>query len=174
MKKLLLVIAVCVVGFIVYAHLTAAPEPVMPAKPMTNAERLHDAIVLYADSFNVPLHIAFNMAYLETTYRGPLDSTYNHKRTSRCGAVGAMQIMPQYASHYAGFDVTKQALRDSIELNVYISMKIMSENYKKTKCWKKAAGKYHTGKPCVDSYAKKAQRANYQDFWVKQDTIQAI
>ena len=166
MKKIILLICVCIVGFYVYSQYAVEPEPIVPVKPKTNAERLHDAIVLYADSFNVPLHIAFNMAYLETTYRGPLDSTYNHKKTSRCGAVGAMQIMPQYASHYAGFKVTKQALRDSIELNVYISMKIMSENYKKTKCWKKAAGKYHTGKPCVDNYAKKAVVKNYQSKWV--------
>ena len=166
MKKLILLICVCIVGFYVHSQYAVEPEPMVPVKPKTNAERLHDAIVLYADSFNVPLHIAFNMAYLETTYRGPLDSTYNHKKTSQCGAVGAMQIMPQYASHYAGFKVTKQALRDSIELNVYISMKIMSENYKKTKCWKKAAGKYHTGKPCVDSYAKKAVVKNYQSKWV--------
>lgn len=166
MKKIILLICVCIVGFYVYSQYAVEPEPIVPVKPKTNAERLHDAIVLYADSFNVPLHIAFNMAYLETTYRGPLDSTYNHKKTSQCGAVGAMQIMPQYASHYAGFKVTKQALRDSIELNVYISMKIMSENYKKTKCWKKAAGKYHTGKPCVDNYAKKAVVKNYQSKWV--------
>lgn len=166
MKKLILLICVCIVGFYVHSQYAVEPEPIVSVKPKTNAERLHDAIVLYADSFNVPLHIAFNMAYLETTYRGPLDSTYNHKKTSQCGAVGAMQIMPQYASHYAGFKVTKQALRDSIELNVYISMKIMSENYKKTKCWKKAAGKYHTGKPCVDSYAKKAVVKNYQSKWV--------
>ena len=166
MKKIILLICVCIVGFYVYSQYAVEPEPIVPVKPKTNAERLHDAIVLYADSFNVPLHIAFNMAYLETTYRGPLDSTYNHKKTSQCGAVGAMQIMPQYASHYAGFKVTKQALRDSIELNVYVSMKIMSENYKKTKCWKKAAGKYHTGKPCVDNYAKKAVVKNYQSKWV--------
>ena len=166
MKKIILLICVCIVGFYVYSQFAAEPEPIVPVKPKTNAERLHDAIVLFADSFNVPLHVAFNMAYLETTYRGPLDSTYNHRKTSRCGAVGAMQIMPKYASYHAGFPVNKQELRDSIELNVHISMKIMAANYAKTKSWVKSAGKYHTGKPCVDTYAKKAVVKNYQSKWV--------
>jgi hypothetical protein len=166
MKKIILLICVCIVGFYVYSQYSVEPEPITPVKPKTNAERLHDAIVLFADSFNIPLHVAFNMAYLETTYRGPLDSTYDHRKTSRCGAVGAMQIMPKYASYHAGFPVTKQELRDSIELNVYISMKIMASNYAKTKSWTKSAGKYHTGKACVDTYAKKAVVKDYQSKWV--------
>jgi soluble lytic murein transglycosylase-like protein len=161
MKKLL--ISLGVIGLFTSGTFYNAPTP----KPCSPAQRMHDAIVLYADSFGVPLHIAFNMAYLETTYRGPQDSTYNHKKTSSCGAVGPMQIMPRYASHYAGFKVTKQQLRDSIELNVMISMKIMASNFKKTKSWKKAAGKYHTGKPCVDWYAKKAVlKQFYQEKWI--------
>jgi len=166
MKKIILLICVCIVGFFVYSQYSVEPEPITPIKSKTNAERLHDAIVLFADSFNIPLHVAFNMAYLETTYRGPLDSTYDHRKTSRCGAVGAMQIMPKYASYHAGFPVNKQELRDSIELNVYISMKIMAANYFKTKSWVKSAGKYHTGKACVDTYAKKAVVKNYQSKWV--------
>ena len=166
MKKIILLICVCIVGFYVYSQYSVEPEPIAPVKPKTSAERLHDAIVLFADSFNIPLHVAFNMAYLETTYRGPLDSTYDHRKTSRCGAVGAMQIMPKYASYHAGFPVNKQELRDSIELNVYISMKIMAANYVKTKSWTKSAGKYHTGKACVDTYAKKAVVKDYQSKWV--------
>jgi len=169
MKKVMYFIAVCLlvsVSVAVYGKFKEEPEPVAPA-PLTNAERMYNAIVLYADSFDIPLNVAFNIAYLETRYRGPSDSLYDHRKTSKCGALGAMQIMPQYASHYAGFKVTKQALRDSLELNVFISMKIMSENYKKTKCWKKAAGKYHTGKACIDTYAKKAVLPNYECRWVE-------
>lgn len=143
-------------------------------KVFTSAQRMYNAITLYADSFGVPLHIAFNIAYIETTYRGPNDSLYNHRKTSKCGALGPMQIMPQYASYHAGFPVTKKALRDSIELNVMISMKIMAANYKKTKSWAKAAGKYHTGRACVDSYAKKAIIKNYQKNWIHTDTTQYV
>ncbi len=144
-----------------------------PEKPIcTPAQRMYDAIIFYADSFGVPLHIAFNIAHIETTYRGPNDSLYNHKKTSRCGALGPMQIMPQYASYHAGFPVTKKALRDSIELNVMISMKIMAANYRKTKSWIKSAGKYHTGKACIDSYAKKAVQKDYRKHWVDYDVAQ--
>ena len=163
MKKLVTVFLVG--GAFLFYGMSFKPKPT-PIE-CTPAQRVHDAIVLYADSFGVPLNIAFNMAYLETTYRGPQDSIYNHRKVSSCGAVGVMQIMPRWASHYAGFPVTRQQLRDSIELNVMVSMKIMASNFKKTKSWKKAAGKYHTGKPCIDWYAKKAVLKNfYQDKWI--------
>ena len=139
------------------------PEPV---KPKTHAERMYEAITFYADSFKVPINIAFNVAYMETTYRGPHDTLYVHNKTSKAGAVGPMQIMPQYASHYAGFNVTKKQLRDSLELNVMISMKILSSNYRKTKNWMRALGKYNTGKPCVNRYAKKGVVKNYKKNWV--------
>ena len=137
-----------------------------PVKQKTYAERMFESITFYSDSFNVPINIAFNVAYLETTYRGPHDTLYVHKKTSKAGAVGPMQIMPQYASYYAGFKVTKQQLKDSLELNVMISMKILSENYKKTKNWMKTLGKYNTGKPCVNGYARKGVIEDYKKNWV--------
>lgn len=166
MKKIMYLLCMTVLSLSVYAFYTE-PEPVPVVVPKTNAERLYNAIVFYADSFDIPLNVAFNIAYLETTYRGPNDSLYDHRKTSRCGALGPMQIMPQYASHHAGFTVTKQELRDSIELNVFISMKIMAANYKKTKSWTKAAGKYHTGKACIDTYAKKAVLPNHECRWIE-------
>ena len=165
MKKLL--ISLSAIGLFTSGTFYTAPDPI----PCSVSQRMHDAIVLYADSFGVPLNIAFNIAYLETTYRGPNDHKYNHKKTSSCGAVGPMQIMPRWASHYAGFKVTKQQLRDSIELNVMISMKMMASNFKKTKSWKQAAGKYHTGKPCIDWYAKKVVLKDYKTNWLKPDSI---
>lgn len=147
------------------------PEPI---KPKTHAERMYDAITFYADSFNVPINIAFNVAYIETTYRGPHDTLYVYNKTSKAGAVGPMQIMPQYASHYAGFKVTKQQLRDSLELNVMISMKILSSNYKKTKNWMRALGKYNTGKPCVNKYARKGVVKDYKKNWVSPKTNNEI
>lgn len=163
MKKLITVFLFG--GSLLFYGMTFKPK--VPPIECSSAQRVHDAIILYADSFGVPLNIAFNMAYLETTYRGPQDSVYNHKKVSSCGAVGVMQIMPKYASYHAGFKVTRQELLDSIELNVMVSMKIMASNFKKTKSWKKAAGKYHTGKSCIDWYAKKAVLKNfYQEKWI--------
>jgi hypothetical protein len=77
MKKLMYVLGLFFLSAVVYAT-------IMNNKPTeqikTNAERLHDAIVLFADSFDVPLNIAFNVAKLETGYRGPYHENYNHKQ----------------------------------------------------------------------------------------------
>jgi len=75
--------------------------------------RMFYLIETYSDSFNIPKYVAYNVAYKETRYRGPLDTLYNPYQTSKAGAVGAMQIMPKYASYFAGFDVTKnQVMKD--------------------------------------------------------------
>ena len=56
--------------------------------------RMYDAIHKYAEIYQVPKNYAFGIAYKETTYRGPFDWKYNHKRTSCVGAIGPMQTMP--------------------------------------------------------------------------------
>lgn len=134
---------------------------------LTDAERLYNAVQRYSVKYKIPIHVAFNVANIETGYRGPCHVTYNPRQTSHCGALGPMQIMPQWASHYAGYKVTKKELRDSIELNVEISMKILADNFKRTKSWKRAAGKYNTGKPVINSYARKAVVKNYTKNWIE-------
>lgn len=139
---------------------------------LNSAQRLYVAINKYAEKYDIPLYIAYNVANLETGYRGPFHDTYNHKQTSKAGALGAMQIMPQYASHYAGFKVSKAVLRDSIELNVEISMKMLNEWYTRYKDWKKATGAYNTGRPIINKYAKKAAIEDfYLKHWVHGDSI---
>jgi soluble lytic murein transglycosylase-like protein len=141
-------------------------------RPPTPAERLCAAIYKFAPIYDVPLNVAFNVARLETGYRGPFHENYNHKQTSRCGALGPMQIMPQYASHHAGFKVTKQQLKDSIELNVEISMKMLQYWYDRYDNWIKATGAYNTGRPIPNKYAKAAVNTKYTDFWVIPDSTQ--
>jgi soluble lytic murein transglycosylase-like protein len=139
------------------------------------AQRLFLAINKYAEEYNIPLHIAYNVACLETGYRGPFHDTYNHKQTSKAGALGAMQIMPKYASHYAGFKVSKAVLRDSIELNVEISMKMLKEWYNRYKRWDKATGAYNTGKPIINKYAKNAVIEDfYTKRWIHGDSIPEV
>ena len=121
MKKLIYFFLATFLSVFVYARVTNGEKPTKIIK--TNAERMYDAITMYADSFDVPLNIAFNVARIETGYLGPHHVAYNHKQRSYAGALGPMQIMPQYASYFAGFPVNKTQLRDSIELNVFISMK---------------------------------------------------
>lgn len=136
---------------------------------LTPAERMHDAIMCYADSFDIPLYFAFNIATLETGYRGPADSTYNPSQVSNKGAMGPMQIMYKYADYFAGHKVTKTTLRDSIEFNVKLSMKILAKHYKKYKNWKTVAGVYNTGKPIHNKYAVRAADSTYfMKRWIKQ------
>lgn len=142
-----------------------------PIEKPNAALRMYRAIMLYSGMYQVPKHVAFNIAHLETTYRGPQDSTYNPSRVSKMGAMGPMQIMYRYASHFAERKVTKSELRDSIEFNVNLSMKILAQNYKRYKSWKKAAGAYNTGRPIINHYAKEAVKKDYQRNWLQEEEI---
>lgn len=166
MKKLLLFLVTCLILIIIITAKNRIEVPVQ----QTPAQRLYKSITTYASLYDIPIHVAFNIARIETGYLGPHHTNYNHKQKSSAGALGAMQIMPQYASYYAGFKVPKSMLRDSIELNVEISMKMLQEWYKRYKDWGKAAGAYNTGKPVMNKYAKNAVKHNYLDFWIKPDT----
>ena len=162
MKNLLILFS-SIFTIFVYAQVTYKNPD---CEPKTNAEKMYESIITYADSFEVPLHIAFNVARMETGYRGPNHEGYNHKQTSKAGAVGPMQIMPRYASYFAGFPVTRNELKDSIDLNVFISMKILSEHYKKYGNWKKVLGAYNTGRPIINDYAQKGVDKDYIKHWI--------
>jgi len=142
-----------------------------PVEKPSHALRMYRAIMLYSGMYQVPKHVAFNIAHLETTYRGPQDSTYNPSRVSKMGAMGPMQIRYKYASYFAERKVTKSELRDSIEFNVNLSMKILAQNYKRFKSWAKAAGAYNTGRPVINRYAKEAVKKDYQRNWLQEEDI---
>ena len=142
-----------------------------PIEKPNAALRMYRAIMLYSGMYQVPKHVAFNIAHLETTYRGPQDSTYNPYRVSKMGAMGPIQIRYKYASYFAGRKVTKNELRDSIEFNVNLSMKILAQNYKRYKSWKKAAGAYNTGRPVINHYAKEAVKKDYQRNWLQEEKM---
>ncbi len=134
--------------------------------------RMFYLIETYSDSFNVPKYVAYNVAYRETRYRGPLDTLYNPYLTSKAGAVGAMQIMPRYASYFAGFDVTKTQVMRDLELNVWLSMKILAQHYEKYKNWGLACGAYNTGKPVKNNYAKFCEKnLEFTRQWIIPDSL---
>ena len=174
MKNLLILFSLITTIFI-YAQVTHKNPD---CQPRTNAEKMYESILTHANSFDIPLHIAFNVARLETGYRGPNHESYNHKQTSKAGAVGPMQIMPQYASYFAGFPVKKKELKDSIDLNVYISMKLLAQHFKKYGNWKKVLGAYNTGKPIINDYAQQGVKKDYLKYWipntVEKDTIKFL
>ena len=165
MKKLLIVVS-CVT--------LMSGTTYRPVEKPSHALRMYRAIMLYSGMYNVPKHVAFNIAHLETTYRGPQDSTYNPSRVSKMGAMGPMQIRYTYASYFAERKVTKDELRDSIEFNVNLSMKILAQNYKRFKSWAKAAGAYNTGRPIINHYAKEAVKKDYKRNWLQEEKLLSL
>lgn len=136
------------------------------------SHRMFYLIETYSDSFNVPKYVAYNVAYRETRYRGPLDTLYNPYLTSKAGAVGAMQIMPRYASYFAGFNVSKSQIMKDLELNVWLSMKILAKHYQQYKDWGLACGAYNTGKPIKNDYAKFCEKnEDFTNKWVGPDSL---
>ena len=117
----------------------------------------------YAEEYNIPRNYAFGIANTESGYKGPFHWAYTQSLTSSAGAVGAMQIMPQYAHPYVDGPFTRDQLRDDIEMNVKASMRILRKLRDKHGDWQLAFGAYNTGRPCVNGYAVKV--ANYKpDF----------
>lgn len=120
-----------------------------------------------SDKFEIPKYILYNIAYLETNYKGPFDWRYNPFLTSSAGAVGPMQIIPRYASSFAGRYVTPAELKTNIELNIYVSCKILKSLYAKYKNWELALGFYNTGYPVVNQYATfVTSNTNYKNRWI--------
>ena len=128
--------------------------------------QMHDALEKYSDSFNVPKHVAYNVAYLETRYQGPFDFDYEHRKTSSAGAVGPMQIITRWAQPYAKKRVTTKELRNNIDLNVMISMKMLRKWYSIHHDWTLACGAYNSGQPIRNAYAVYATtNKDYKEKW---------
>lgn len=121
----------------------------------------------YSKQYKVPKYIAYNVAYLETGYRGPFHWSYDPYRTSSAGAVGPMQIITRWAHKYAGRRVSEKELRTDLELNVRVSMKMLRERYRITHDWGLACGGYNTGSHIMNDYAVFcASNKNYKNNWV--------
>lgn len=115
--------------------------------------RMYDAIQKYAKIYHIPKNYAFGIAYKETTYKGPFDWKYNHKRTSCVGAIGPMQIMPSTADLVWKTSISKTKLMEDIEFNVHTSMKLLNKLHERYKDWKIVFGCYNTGRPLINQYA---------------------
>jgi len=134
---------------------------------------MYEMIEKYSDIYNIPKYIAYNVAYRETRYKGPFDWEYVPEQGSYAGALGPMQIMPSTGrsiyNKIMGFEeqISNDDLRDNIELNVMISMKILSRSYDKHGNWAIVCGKYNTGKEIVNEYAVYcSSHKDYKSKWV--------
>lgn len=129
--------------------------------------QVYHSIEKYSKIYNVPKYIAYNIAYLETTYQGPFDWRYHGKLTSYVGAKGPMQIMPKTANWITGKNITQKELLHNIDLNVKISMELLHKLRKQYNDWGLICGYYNTGYPRVNDYARFCvSNKDYQKNWV--------
>ena len=170
---LLFIFLVCMSSFNLFKVDDNVTIITLPNGVKTNTERtpnsikMYNSIEKYSKIYNIPLYIAYNIAYLETSYEGPFDWGYNQKRTSSCGALGPMQIMPLTAKMINGGPINPSKLKSDIEVNVETSMKLLSHLYETYKDWSIVCGAYNTGKPVINNYAKFCvENTDYQKNWV--------
>jgi len=133
----------------------------------TKSQNLFNTIEKYSEMYGIPKHIAYNIAYLETGYRGPNHTSYNPHRSSKCGAVGPMQIIPKYGKKY-GKNITRKSLMYNIETNVMVSMKMLKIMFDKFKSWEKSVACYHKGNPKPNKYSRYVTtNYSYASKWIK-------
>jgi hypothetical protein len=126
--------------------------------------QMYDAIMKYADTYDIPKKYAFGIAWAETRYGGPFHWKYKHTQTSCAGAIGPMQIMPSTARlMWKGQDIDNKKLMSDIDFNVHTSMKLLRKLYDKYRDWKIVFGCYNTGKPMINDYAIKV--FNHEPKW---------
>ena len=134
--------------------------------------QMYECIEKYSDQYDIPKYVAYNVAYKETTYRGPFDWRYNPSRISCVGALGPMQIMPGTARLIQKHSVPNETLKNNIRLNIEISMKLLRRLHDKYQDWAIVCGCYNTGRPLVNDYARFCvKNQNYQKNWLLPKTI---
>lgn len=122
----------------------------------------------YSSEYGIPPHVAYNIAYMETKYKGPYDWEYDPCKSSPSGALGPMQIMISTCNKINKESVSRSKLKNDIEYNIETSMKLLHRLYEKYHDWEKVCGSYNTGKPIVNSYARFcANNKNYKSNWIK-------
>lgn len=128
---------------------------------------MYENLEKYSKEYGIPKYVFYNIAFLETRYRGPFDWGYNPEKTSCVGALGPMQIMPSTANMICGEKVPLDKLKNDMRLNIEISAKLLRRLYDKYGDWKLVCGCYNTGKPIVNSYAIFCStNKDYQSNWI--------
>ncbi len=129
--------------------------------------RMYECIEKYSDEYNIPKYVAYNVAYKETTYRGPFDWRYNPERISCVGALGPMQIMPMTSYSINKVKDSNHKIMTDIELNIRTSMKLLRKLYNKYGDWNVVCGCYNTGRPIVNEYGRYCgTNKNYKSKWL--------
>lgn len=129
--------------------------------------QMYECIEKYSDQYDIPKYVAYNVAYKETTYRGPFDWRYNPSRISCVGALGPMQIMPSTSDWINKVDYPNRRIMTDIRLNVETSMKLLRKLYNRYHDWTIVCGCYNTGRPMINDYARYCgSNKNYKSKWL--------
>ena len=133
----------------------------------TTSLEMYDNLEKYSEIYDIPKYIFYNIAFLETRYRGPFDWSYNQSKTSCVGALGPMQVMPSTANLVHKTKVSKEKLKNDIRFNIETSAILLNKLYKQYKDWAIVCGCYNTGKPIINGYAKFCvSNLDYRKNWV--------
>ena len=123
-------------------------------KKILSCLRMYENLEKYSNEYNIPRHIFYNIAFLETRYHGPFDWGYKHNLGSYAGALGPMQIMPSTAKLIHKESISKTKLKNDIEFNVRTSAMVLRVLHDKYNDWGKVCGAYNTGRPILNKYSK--------------------
>lgn len=135
---------------------------------MISSIHMYECIRKYAEKYDIPEHIAFNVAYLETGYRGPLHFGYSPRQVSHGGAVGPMQVMPRTANFVQRKKISREELLTNIDMNVDISLKYLKYLHNEFGTWPLALGFYNTGIPTVNEYSRYCTgNKGFSDKWLR-------
>ena len=129
--------------------------------------QMYEYIERYSDEYDIPKYVAYNVAYKETTYRGPFDWYYNPARTSCVGALGPMQIMPTTSYSINKVKYSNYKIMTDIELNIKTSMKLLRKLHNKYGDWSLVCGHYNTGRAIVNEYGRYCgTNKDYKSKWL--------
>ena len=168
LKHWYLIIILAIVG-LMYFHINQRLDYFEERLDLANGTislQMYESIEHWSDSFNIPKHIAYNVAWLETRYQGPFHFDYNPYQKSSAGAVGPMQIITRWAKPYVRKRLTEKELKTNIDLNVKISMQMLRKWYSIHHDWTLACGAYNSGSPIRNDYAVYASsNKDYKNKW---------
>lgn len=129
--------------------------------------QMYECIEKYSKEYNIPKYVAYNVAFKETTYRGPFHWNYNPSRSSCVGALGPMQIMPIASLSINKVVYPKEKIMNDINFNIKTSMKLLRKLHNKYNHWGKVCGHYNTGSPVINEYAKYCStNKDYKSKWL--------
>lgn len=122
-------------------------------KKQLPCQQLNEALIKYSKQYGIPLKYCYALAYAETRYQGPKHFSYKHNKISSAGARGALQVMPSTANRICKRKVDLDSLKNDINLNVMIAMKLLRRCKDKFGSWDKVFSFYNSGRTEINQYA---------------------